>query len=150
MDFDKLRQAFQKSDNKNQIVFDLQESIEQKLERMVQQNPLRLECYERYKKIIDEYNQGQDLQAVQKAFDDLQDLMEGLSEEEARAMEEGLDEETLAIFDLLRKPELNKKEEEEVKKVAIKTLATLKEEKLKIDRWVGEHTGDFAGKNYDS
>lgn len=135
LDFDKLRQAFQKSENKNQVVFDLQEAIEQKLERMVQQNPLRLEFYERYKKIIDEYNHGKDLQAVQKAFDDLQDLMTGLSEEEARAMEEGLDEETLAIFDLLRKPELNQKEEKEVKRVAVKTLATLKEEKLKIDRW---------------
>lgn len=135
LDFDKLRQAFKKSENKNQVVFDLQEAIEQKLERMVKQNPLRLEFYERYKKIIDDYNQGKDLQAVQKAFDDLQDLMEGLSEEDARAMEEGLDEETLAIFDLLRKPELKKNEEDEVKQVAIKTLSTLKEEKLRVDRW---------------
>ena len=46
-----------------------------------------------------------------------------------------LDEETLAIFDLLRKPELSKQEKETVKEVAIKTLSTLKEEKLKIERW---------------
>lgn len=58
-----------------------------------------------------------------------------IPEEESRAFSEELDEETLAIFDLLRKPSLSKKEREEVKKVAIKTLATLKEEKLKIDRW---------------
>ncbi|MCB9973742.1 MAG: type I restriction endonuclease subunit R [Rhodospirillales bacterium] len=135
LDFDKLKQAFQKSEHKNSIVFDLQEAIEQKLEKMVQQNPLRLEFYDRYKKIIEEYNKGKDLQAVQKAFEELEQFMEELSEEEARAIAEGLDEETLAIFDLLKKPELSKKEEEDVKKVAIKTLAALKEEKFKIERW---------------
>ena len=135
LDFDKLRQAFQKSENKNLLVFDLQEAIERKLEEMVRQNPLRLEFYEKYKKIIDDYNNGKDLQAVQKAFEDLQEFMQTLSEEEQRAVSEGLDEETLAIFDLLKKPALSKKDEAEVKKVAIQTLATLKEEKLKIDRW---------------
>ncbi|MCW9038391.1 hypothetical protein [Altibacter sp.] len=52
-----------------------------------------------------------------------------------RAINEGLDEETLAIFDLLKKSNLTPKEEEKVKKVAIKTLEALKKEKLKIDRW---------------
>src|SRR5690606_30908102 len=75
LDFGKLRQAFQKSDNKNLVVFDLQEAIERKLEKMVQQNPLRLEFYEKYKAIIDDYNNGKDLQAVQKAFDELQGFM---------------------------------------------------------------------------
>lgn len=135
LNFDKLRLAFQKSDNKNLLVFDLQEAIERKLEEMLQQNPLRLEFYEKYKKIIDDYNSGKDIQAVQKAFDELQELMQSLSEEQQRAMSEGLDEETLAIFDLLKKPSLSKKEEDEVKQVAIKTLETLKQEKLKIDRW---------------
>lgn len=135
LDFAKLRQAFQKSDNKNLVVFDLQEAIECKLEKMLQQNPLRLEFYEKYKKIIADYNNGKDLQAVQKAFDQLQNFMQELSKEESRAITEGLDPETLAIFDLLRKPQLSKKEEKEVKQVAIKTLATLKNEKLRITRW---------------
>lgn len=135
LDFDKLRQAFQKSNNKNMVVFDLQEAIERKLEKMVQQNPLRLEFYEKYKKIIEDYNQGKDLQSVQQAFDRFQEVLQGMTEEESRAILEGLDEETLAIFDLLRKPSLSKNERDEVKKVAAKTLATLKEEKLKIDRW---------------
>jgi len=135
LDFDKLRQAFQKSKQQNLVMFDLQEAIEQKLEAMVRQNPLRLKFYERYQEIIEEYNNGKDLQAVQKAFDDLQEFMQGLSEEDARAVAEGLDEETLAIFDLLKKPTLSKDEEEAVKKVAFKTLADLKEEKLKVVRW---------------
>ncbi|MGG7056071.1 type I restriction endonuclease subunit R [Nitrosomonas sp. ANs5] len=135
LDFYKLRQAFQKSNNKNLLVFDLQEAIERKLEKMVQQNPLRLAFYENYKQIIEDYNQGKDLQSVQKAFDDLHEFMQGMSKEESRAILEGLDEETLAIFDLLRKPSLSKQEKEEVKKVAVKTLATLKAEKLRIERW---------------
>jgi len=136
LDFDKLREAFAKSDNKNAVVFDLQSAIEKKLEKMIQQNPIRIEFYEKYKKIIDEYNAGKDIQAVQKTFDDLNDFMANdLSPEMDRAMREGLNEEALAIYDLLRKPELTSKEEAEVKKVAKKTLETLKAEKLKIEYW---------------
>ncbi|WP_404358832.1 type I restriction endonuclease subunit R [Methylotuvimicrobium sp. KM1] len=136
LDFDKLRSAFAKSKQKNAVVFDLQAAIQKKLEQMVQQNPLRLEFYEKYKAIITEYNQGKDIQAVQKAFDDLNDFMQnGLIPETERAIREGLDEETLAIFDLLKKPELTGAEEQKVKEVAKTTLATLKAEKLKIERW---------------
>jgi len=136
LDFDKLRAAFAKSNHKNAVVFDLQNAIEKKLEQMVQENPVRLEFYDKYKTIIEEYNAGKDIQAVQKAFDDLNELMaDDLSPEMERAVREGLDEETLAIYDLLRKPELTAKEELEVKKVAKKTLETLKAEKLKIARW---------------
>lgn len=135
LDFDKLRRAFQKSENKNTLVFDLQEAIEQKLQKMVQQNPLRLEFYERYKKIIHDYNQGKDIHAVQKTFEELEEFIKSMSEEEARAFAEGLDEESLAIFDLLRKPALSKKETDEVKKVARETLDKLKAEKLNIERW---------------
>lgn len=135
LDFDKLRQAFQKSENKNTLVFDLQEAIEQKLQKMVQQNPLRLEFYERYKKIISDYNQGKDIHAVQKTFEELEEFIKSMSEEEARAFAEGLDEESLAIFDILRKPSLSKKEMDAVKKVAKETLDKLKAEKLTIERW---------------
>ncbi len=136
LDFDKLRAAFAKSSNKNAVVFDLQNAIEKKLEQMVQENPIRLEFYEKYKAIIEEYNAGKEIQAVQQAFDDLNEFMaDDLSPEMERAVREGLNEETLAIYDLLRKPELTAKEEIEVKKVAKQTLEALKAEKLKIDRW---------------
>lgn len=135
LDFDKLKAAFAKINRKNTVVFDLQKAIEQKLKQMVKENPLRLEFYEKYKKIIEEYNNGKDINATKKAFDDLTDFLKYLSEEDSRAMREGLDEETLAIFDLLKKDNLKDKEIEEVKKVAQKTLEALKNEKLKIERW---------------
>ena len=50
-------------------------------------------------------------------------------------MAEGLNEEELAIFDILTRPDptLTKKEEAEVKKVARTLLETLKREKLVLD-----------------
>jgi type I restriction enzyme, R subunit len=56
--------------------------------------------------------------------------------EDARAMRENLDEESLAIFDLLRNGKtLTTEETKQVKKVAVDTLTRLKEEKLKVERW---------------
>jgi type I restriction enzyme R subunit len=136
LDFDRLRKAFAKSEQKNAVVFDLQEAIEKQLEKMVRENPIRLEFYEKYKSIIEEYNAGKDIQAVQKAFDDLNEFMQkDMRPEQERAMREGLDEETLAIYDLLKKPTLTPAEEKEVKKVVKETLEKLKAEKLKVDRW---------------
>ena len=135
LDFDKLKAAFQKIKRKNTFVFDLQKAIEKKLKQMVKENPLRLEFYENYKEIIDEYNNGKDINATKKAFDDLTDFLNNLSKENRRAMREGLDEETLAIFDLLKKDTLTDKERDEVKKVSKQTLETLKAEKLKVERW---------------
>lgn len=135
LDFDKLKAAFKKINRKNTVVFDLQQAIEKKLKQMVKENPLRLEFYEKYKGIIEEYNNGKDINATKKAFDDLTDFLNSLSKEDSRAMREGLDEETLAIFDLLNKETLNDKERDEVKKVSKQTLETLKAEKLKVERW---------------
>lgn len=136
LDFDRLREAFAKSKQKNAVVFDLQEAIESQLKQMVRQNPIRLEFYEKYKKIIAEYNAGKDIQAVQKAFDDLSEFMKNdLNPEQERAVRLGLDEESLAIFDLLKKESLTPDEEKAVKKVAKETLQKLKAEKLKVDRW---------------
>jgi len=135
LDFDKLKAAFQKIKRKNTVVFDLQKAIEKKLKQMVKENPLRLEFYDKYKEIIEEYNNGKDINATKKAFDDLTDFLNNLSKEDSRAMREGLDEETLAIFDLLKKETLSDKERDEVKNVSKKTLETLKTEKLKVERW---------------
>ncbi len=136
LDFDKLRTAFGKSQKKNTIVFDLQRAVDQKLEQMMRENPLRLKFYERYQEIIKEYNQGKSMEDTVRAFDELSDFIKDLNEETFRAMRADMDEETQAIFDLLRQGKtLSDKETKEVKKVAADTLVKLKEEKLKIERW---------------
>lgn len=137
LDFEKLRAAFAKAPRKNTITYDLQRAIEKKLEQMLKENPLRIEFYDRYKEIIEEYNQGKFLENTIRAFEKLTDFLETLSVEEQRAVREQLeDQETLAIFDLLKDGKaLNAKEKKEVKKVATQTLEKLKAEKHKIDRW---------------
>jgi type I restriction enzyme R subunit len=136
LDFAKLKAAFAKTEKKNTVVFDLQRAVERKLKQMLQQNPLRMEFYERYKEIVEDYNRGKDLEDTLKAFEKLYEFVEQLNEEEARALRENLDEETLAIFDLLRSGKTLVGEElKDVKKVAADTLSKLKKEKLTIYRW---------------
>jgi len=102
---------------------------------MMSENPLRLEFYNKYQEIIQEYNEGKDLEAIRKAFEALVKFVNEMSEEEHRAAKEGLDEETLAIYDLLRKDSLTIKEQEKVKKLSRETLAKLKEGQLNVQRW---------------
>lgn len=135
LDFDKLKKAYVKSEYKNKVVYDLQVAIDKKLKSMLADNPLRLEFYEKYQKIIDEYNSGKDAETTRKAFEDLVKFLEDMNEEDQRALKEGLDEETLAIYDLLKKDNLSKEEKEKVKKVAKDMLLKLKSEKLKVERW---------------
>ena len=50
-------------------------------------------------------------------------------------MREGLDEETLAIYDLLIKPDLKPQEIQKIKKVAKELLKTLKERLKNMYKW---------------
>ena len=134
LNFEKLRELFEKQPM-NKMVYDLQKAVDQKLNRMMQKNPHRADFYKRYLKIIQEYNEGKDKVAIKKAFEELMKFVNELNHEEQRSMRENLDEETLAIYDLLRKDNLTKKEEELVKKIAKETLEKLKHEKLKVSMW---------------
>ena len=63
-------------------------------------------------------------------------LLKDLNVEDSRALRENLEEETLAIYDLLRSgKELSAKEIKEVKKVSVELLSKLKVQKLKIEKW---------------
>ena len=134
LDFDKLKKVFEKR-SANKMVYDLQQAVGAQLKRMMAQNPLRLEFYEKYQEIIKEYNDGKDAEAVRIAFDKLAKLINEMNEEEQRSAKEGLDEETLAIYDLLRKDSLTKSEEAKVKEVAVDMLAKLKAKPLKVERY---------------
>jgi len=87
---------------------------------------------EKFKKLIDQYNKGLDVEGF---FAKLTDFVKELSQEEKRGVVEKLSEEELALFDILTKPEIDitKSEKEAVKKVARTLLQTLKEAKLVLD-----------------
>ena len=72
---------------------------------------------------------------VERTFEALIKFVQDLDQEESRAVREGLDEELLAIFDLLRKPDLSAQDIKRIKTVAVELLQTLKAEKLRVDQW---------------
>jgi type I restriction enzyme R subunit len=135
IDFNLLRREFERSPAKKTTVQNLLQVIEQKLRRMLEQNPLRTDLQEHYERIVAEYNQEKDRQTIEATFDAIIKLIDELTVEESRAMREGLDEETLALFDILSKPDLGAKEIQRIKKVAVELLVTLKAEKLRIKHW---------------
>jgi len=102
---------------------------------MLAQNPLRTNFQERYEQIVAKYNSEKDRVTIETTFEALLKLVGELDEESTRTMREGLDEETLALFDLLKKPNLAKKDIERIKKVATELLAILKRKKQEIDDW---------------
>lgn len=135
IDFERLRQEFARSECKNTTVQSLKHAVEKKLARLMMQNPLRTDYQEHYEKLVKEYNQEKDRVVIEKTFEALLKLNEELSHEEKRAVREGLDEESLVLFDLLSKPDLLPKEIAKIKQVAITLLTTLKAKRLKVANW---------------
>jgi type I restriction enzyme R subunit len=135
IDFERLRKEFERSPVKHTTVQNLKFAIEQRLRRLLAQNPLRTDFQRHYEEIVADYNREKDRLTIEQTFKALLKFVEELDEEESRAMREGLDEESLAFFDLLRKPDLNASAIKRIKKVSVELLETLKAEKLKIDHW---------------
>lgn len=136
LNFDELRKAFEKLSRKNKMVYDLNKAVEKKLEQMLKENPLRLNFYERYQEIVEDYNNGKSEAELKKSFYNLTAFIQTLSQEDRRAYQENLNGPTLSVFDLLiQDKNLNKEEREQVKNVAKQTLEILQREKLNISNW---------------
>jgi type I restriction enzyme R subunit len=131
IDFDALKAHFEKG-RKHIEAEKLKGEVSKKLTQMVQLNKSRIDLLEKFKKLIEEYNKGMD---VDSFFAKLVTFVKELSHEDKRGVSEQLTEEELAIFDILTKPELDMttKEKKQVKQVARSLLKTLKEAKLVLD-----------------
>jgi type I site-specific restriction-modification system R (restriction) subunit len=99
------------------------------------QGPMRMDYYRKYSEIIADYNREKDRVAIEDTFAKLVDLVNGLSTEQRRAAEEGLDEETLALFDLLKKEDLSKPEREGLKIASKSLLNELRKLIAPLDKW---------------
>ncbi|HPS64280.1 MAG TPA: type I restriction endonuclease subunit R [Ignavibacteria bacterium] len=132
IDFQKLQQEFAKSKKKYSTVYNLKELVEKKLKKMISKNPKRMDLYKRYQEIIAEYNLEKDRVMIEKTFAELMEFEQSLNTEEKRAIKEGLDEDSLALFDLLEKPNLRPAEREKIKRVAKDLYSKLKSEYMKI------------------
>ena len=114
---------------------DIREIVEQKLAEMLKRNPRRMDYYKRYQEIAADYNREKDRTTIEETFAKLVDLANSLDEEQRRAAEEGLDEDELALFDLLKNEKLGKAERERVKQASQTLLASLRELLAPVERW---------------
>nr|MBC8362795.1 type I restriction endonuclease subunit R [Candidatus Desulfatibia profunda] len=132
IDFEKLAEKF-KTGRKRTVNEKLKGTVAQKLMAMVRLNRTRMDYLERFQAMIDAYNSGS-LNA-EEFFQQLVAFARSLNEEEQRAVGEQLDEEELALFDLLTKPkvDMSKTDRDKVKSTARELLATLKAGKLVLD-----------------
>lgn len=119
IDLEKLRDEFAKKVKRKatalQDIFDI---LEKKLAQMLANNPMRMDYYKKYQQIIADYNRDKDRITIEETFAQVMDLINGLDAEQQRTVAEGLTEEQLAVFDLIRRGDLTPKDRETVKQAS--------------------------------
>lgn len=136
IDFDLLRREFANSKRKNLIMRDLEEVIQDKLDQMIFTNPDRIDYYERYQQIINNYNSDQDRATIEKTFMDLMDLANKMDQELQRYAREGFSsDEELSLYDMLFRDDLSKSEINKLKDVAAILLQKIKAKISELDHW---------------
>lgn len=148
IDFDLLRREFAKVKKKNLVLKDLEEVIQQKLDRMMFCNPDRINYYERYQQIIDDYNSEQDRATIEKTFMDLMDLANQMNQEEQRYVREGFSsDEELSFYDMLFRDDLSKNDIKKLKEVAADLLHKIKDKISELDHWTDKQETKAAVDN---
>ena len=130
IDFDKLRKDFGAAVYKNIEIADLRGFIAHKLELMLQQNSTRGGFAQRFQQIIENYNAGGS--STEQYFEQLVQFSQDLRAEDERHIREGLTEDELEIFDLLRKDAMTRDETQKVKLAAKALLHRLQDESPKV------------------
>ncbi|CDU09304.1 putative Type I site-specific restriction-modification system, R (restriction) subunit and related helicase [Vibrio diabolicus] len=116
LNFEKLKEEFQEAKHKHVEIAELKAFIEDKLRKMMEQNFTRTDFAEKLQEIVERYNSGGS--STENYFDDLMKFAESMKEEDERHAREGLTEDELELFDLLKKDKLTKNEEQKVKLAA--------------------------------
>ncbi len=136
IDFDLLRREFAKAKKKNLMLTELSELIQARLDEMLKVNPQRIDYYERYQKIIEDYNKEQDRANIEKVFMELMDLANSMNQEEQRYVREGFtSDEELSLYDMLFDENLSKEDIKKIKKVAVELLDKIKSKIAELDHW---------------
>lgn len=123
IDTSDIKRKIQESPYKNIEIQELRSFVEDKLEKLLQNNKTRINFAERYKAIIDKYNAGNSTN--ENYYEDLINFVDDLKEEDERHVKEGLTEEELELYDLLKKENLTGKEKQQVKLSAKKLYETI-------------------------
>ncbi len=127
---DKLREEFKQAPYKHIEIADLRAFLQHKLELMLQQNATRTDFAQRLQQIIDNYNAGGS--STENYYEDLMKFTEDLRTEDERHIREGLNEDELELFDLLKKDTMTQDETQKVKLAAKSLLHRLLEEHPRV------------------
>ena len=118
------------------------------ISKIVFANPQRINYYERYQKIIDDYNSEQNRATIEKTFMDLMNLANGMDQEEQRYVREGFSsDEELSLYDLLFSENLSKQDIQKIKHVAVDLLAKVKAKIAELDHWTDKQETKAAVDN---
>jgi hypothetical protein len=126
INFEKLKEDFKRAKYKNIEIADLRAFINHKLEQMLKQNSTRTAFATRLQGIIDAYNAGSS--SADNYFEELVKFTKNLKEESERHIREGLTEDELELFDLLKKSKMTHEETQKVRLAAKSLLHRLREE----------------------
>ncbi|KOC20374.1 deoxyribonuclease [Comamonas testosteroni] len=136
IDMEKLRDEFAKKvKRKATVIEDIRQIVEEKLAQMLARNPLRMNYEKVYQDIISAYNQDKDRATVEDTFAKLTALVNDLTAEQSRAIAEGLSEDQLALFDLVQRDGMSKKERELIKQASKDLLAGVLAVIAPLNRW---------------
>ena len=127
---EKLREEFKTAPHKNIEISDLRAFLERKLAEMLAQNAARMDFAQRLQRIIDTYNSG--ATSTENYYEQLTAYVASMQEEAERHVREGLSEDELELYDLLKTDGLTKDEEQRVKLAAKHLLHRLAEEQPKV------------------
>lgn len=127
---EKLREEFKNAPFKNIEIADLQAFLQRKLAEMLAQNTTRGDFLQRLQNVIDAYNSG--ATSTENYYEELTAYAQELKEEAERHIREGLTEDELELFDLLKKDALTQDETRRVKLAAKHLLRRLVEEQPKV------------------
>lgn len=148
IDFDLLRREFARSKRKNLILKDLNELIQQRLDALLLSNPQRIDYYERYQQIIEDYNNEQNRASIEKTFMELMNLAGSMDQEKQRYVREGFSsDEELSLYDMLFSENLSKQDIKQIKKVAVDLLAKVKAKIAELDHWTDKQETKAAVDN---
>ena len=75
INFDILRREFTKSPTKGLLLKDLLSLVDERIQRMLKTNPTNLDYYDRYQKIIEDYNLAKNQVEIENIFAELFDLV---------------------------------------------------------------------------
>ena len=95
-----------------------------------------MDYYKKYQEIIADYNREKDRVTVEETFARLAELANKLDSEQKRAVQEGLSEEELALFDLLLRDNIRKAEREKLKQASRTLLALLQKLIKPMPAWI--------------